>query len=360
MYSAAARMAGASFYNNPRGLVSTDTSLNDLHRELAAVGPELAHGGDFLRGVLSGCGDCIKILDPDGRLRFMSEGGKRVMEVEDFSALQGCPWPDFWTGEGHAQATRAIAEARAGRTARFRNEANTAKGTPRYWDVQVSPIRDNAGSVTHLLSISRDVTEEWKAEEIQRENIARAKFLSEELVHRVKNTLATVLALANQTFKGEQFKEQRAVFNGRIQTLSDAYNLLTEHSWTATSIRAVVEGALAPFRTGTGRIAIDGPDLEIKPAQALTLALAINELATNATKYGALSAPGGTVSLAWSTDSGLRLEWSEAGGPAVTPPTRAGFGSRLIKTLLAKDFGGTVDLRYEPGGVICRLDAPRP
>ncbi len=340
--------------------MSTQTSLNDLHRELADVGPDLAAGGDFLRGVLSGCGDCIKILGLDGRLQFMSEGGKRVMEVEDFAALQGCPWPDFWAGEGNLQAARAVAEAREGRTARFRNEANTAKGNPRYWDVQVSPIRGSSGTVTHLLSISRDITEEWQAAKIQQENIARSKFLAEELVHRVKNTLATVLALASQTFKGDEFKEQRASFNGRIQTLSDAYNLLTEHSWTATSMRAVVEGALAPFRTGTGRIAISGPDVEIKPAQALTLALAINELATNAAKYGALSVPGGTISLTWTIDPLLRLEWIEAGGPAVTPPARIGFGSKLIKTLLAKDFGGTVDLDYRPAGVTCVLSAPAP
>ncbi|MES2474048.1 MAG: PAS domain-containing protein, partial [Pseudomonadota bacterium] len=182
--------------------MNTPTSLNALHRELGTIGPELASGGDFLRGILSGCGDCIKILDLDGRLQFMSEGGKRVMEVEDFSRLQGCPWPDFWAGEGNIQAANAVAEARAGRTARFRNAANTAKGTPRHWDVQVSPIMGSDGQVSHLLSISRDITEEWQAAELQAESIARAKFLSEELVHRVKNTLATVLALANQTFKG--------------------------------------------------------------------------------------------------------------------------------------------------------------
>jgi two-component sensor histidine kinase len=338
--------------------VGTETPLSALRRELAGVGAELAGGGDFLRGILSGCGDCIKILDLDGKLQFMSEGGKRVMEVEDFAALRGCPWPDFWTGEGNAQASHAVAEARAGRIARFRGPANTAKGTPRTWDVQVSPIMGEGGEVTHLLSISRDITEEWNATQRERESIERSKFLSEELVHRVKNTLATVLALANQTFKGEQYKEPRAVFNGRIQTLSDAYNLLTEHSWTATSMRAVVESALAPFRSGTGQIEIAGPDYEIKPAQALTLALAINELATNATKYGALSLPDGKVSVTWSTDPALRLDWIETGGPAVTAPTRLGFGSRLIQNLLARDFGGAVDLRYDPAGVSCSLQAP--
>ena len=340
--------------------MSTETSLDALHRELAGVGAELAAGGHFLRGILSGCGDCIKILDLDGRLQFMSEGGKRVMEVENFSALQGCPWPDFWAGEGKVQAARAIAEAQAGRATRFRGPANTARGTPRYWDVQVAPILGGDGKVSHLLSISRDITEEWIAAERERESIARAKFLSEELVHRVKNTLTTVLALANQTFKGEQFRESRAVFQGRIQTLSDAYNLLTEHSWTATSLRTVVEGALAPFRTGTGRIAIRGPDHDIKPAQALTLALAINELATNATKYGALSAADGRVAITWTIDPTLRLEWTESGGPTVVPPERSGFGSRLIKSLLAADFGGSVALTYDPSGVACRLDAPRP
>lgn len=340
--------------------MSTETSLDALHRELAGVGAELAAGGHFLRGILSGCGDCIKILDLDGRLQFMSEGGKRVMEVENFSALQGCPWPDFWAGEGKVQAARAIAEAQAGRATRFRGPANTARGTPRYWDVQVAPILGGDGKVSHLLSISRDITEEWIAAERERESIARAKFLSEELVHRAKNTLATVLALANQTFKGEQYKEARTVFNGRIQTLSDAYNILTEHSWTATSIRRVVESALAPFRTGSGRIEISGEDYDVAPGKALTLALAINELATNATKYGALSAPAGKVTVTWTTAPALRLDWTERGGPAVTAPTRSGFGSRMIQSLLAKDFGGTVELRYDPAGVTCTLQAPAP
>jgi len=341
--------------------VSTNTELDVLHRELAGVGPDLFGGGALLRGILSGCGDCIKILDLDGRLQFISEGGKRVMEVDDFSPLQGCPWPDFWSGEGKVQAAHAVAEAKAGRTAHFRNHANTAKGNERYWDVQVAPILGSDGQVSHLLSISRDMTEEWKAAEMQKESIVRAKFLGEELVHRVKNTLATVLALANQSFKGDEFKAQRAVFQGRIQTLSDAYNLLTERSWSATSMRAVVEGALAPYRTGSGRIAIEGPDFEIAPGQALTLALAINELATNATKYGALSAttPHARVTITWSTQP-MRLEWRESGGPAVAPPTRTGFGSRMIKTLLAKDFGGSVELTYDPSGIVCRLEAPGP
>jgi PAS domain S-box-containing protein len=337
--------------------------LEAMKRELAAASPQLLNNDDLLRGVLSGCGDCIKILDLDGRMQFMSEGGKRIMEVEDFSALKGCPWPDLWAGEGNAQAIEAVATARDGRTARFRNAADTAKGTPRYWDVQVSPIADGDGRTTHLLSISRDITEEWNAAQAQAANLERQKFLTQELTHRVKNALATVMAIARQTFKDEAHKAPRDIFSGRIQTLSDAYNILTEASWASGSIKRVVESALTPYRTGQERFTLSGPDFEITPNQALTLALAINELATNAMKYGALSVAHGHVAVNWTimsagTGSLLRFEWRETDGPPVVTPTRSGFGSRLIKTMLPGDFGGSVHLRYDPAGLVCVMEAP--
>ncbi|MDB5739499.1 MAG: domain S-box protein [Alphaproteobacteria bacterium] len=334
-----------------------------MNRELAAANPALVGNGDLLRGILSGCGDCIKILDLDGRLQFMSDGGKRVMEVDDFSVLKGCPWPDFWAGEGNIQATDAVATAKAGRIARFQNAANTAKGTPRYWDVQVSPIFAPNGEVSHLLSISRDITEEWRAAQTRKENMERHKFLTEELTHRVKNTLATVLGIAQQTFKGDAHKAPREVFTARIKTLSDAYNILAEDSWTSTAMRPVIESALLPYRMGSGRFTVSGPDHTLLPKQALTLALALNELATNAMKYGALSTPDGEVNVVWTIEpsdgvSLLQFEWRESGGPTVATPTRFSFGSRLIKTLLPADFGGAVDVRYEPEGLVCLLRAP--
>lgn len=345
--------------------VSENLALDALNRELAAASPDLVGSGDLLRGILSGCGDCIKILDLDGRLQFMSDGGKRVMEVEDFGALKGCPWPDFWAGDGNAQALAAVAEAKQGRTARFQNAANTAKGNPRQWDVQVSPILGSDGNIAHLLSISRDITEEWQASHSQKESAERQKFLAEELTHRVKNTLATVQAIANQTFRGDAHKEPREIFGARIQTLSDAYKILSESSWSASSIHHVVESALAPYRPGNDRITITGPEYAIRPNQALSMALAVNELATNATKYGALSGSTGQVGVTWAVASApegslLQFEWRESGGPPVIAPTRSGFGSRVIKHLLAADFKGTVDVRYEPTGVICALRAPAP
>jgi hypothetical protein len=131
--------------------VSTLSPVERLHAELSAAGPDLVGNADLLRSVLSGCGDCIKILDLHGRLLFMSEGGKRVMEVDDFGALKGCPWPEFWAGEGNAHALNAVANAKAGNTVRFKGAAHTAKGNARYWDVQVSPIYDSDDKPSYLL-----------------------------------------------------------------------------------------------------------------------------------------------------------------------------------------------------------------
>jgi two-component sensor histidine kinase len=342
--------------------ISTVASLNE---ELLAASEGLAGNADVLRGVLAGCGDCIKILDLDGRLQFMSEGGKRVMEVDDFSVLKGCPWPDFWAGAGNAEATNAVEAARQGKVARFMGAADTAKGNSRYWDVQVSPIFGDDGKPSHILSISRDVTSERRAQMELVEANERQKILAEELQHRIKNTLAMVAAIANQTMRGESVEAARNAFTARLMTLGRAHDILTQQSWHSAAIGDVVEGALAPHRAGQGRIDVSGPELLLQPKQALAMALSIHELATNAVKYGALSSVGGKVRVIWSTDlpagaPTFHFAWTEAGGPAVVEPQQSqkGFGSRLIERLLKTDFGGEVLVTYAPDGVVCELSAP--
>ncbi len=331
--------------------------LEFLKSELDATGVGLMENSDLLRGILSGCGDCIKILDLDGRLQFMSEGGKRVMEVEDFSSLKGCIWPSFWDGDGRAQALAAVETAKAGGVGRFRGPANTAKGTPKYWDVQVSPILDDENRPSHLLSISRDITEEWQAAE-------RLQFLTDELQHRVKNTLTTVMAIANQTFRDVAHRDSLQTFSTRVTTLNRVHDALTEGRWGDTPVRRVVEDALAPYRIDDHRFSLSGRDIDLAPKEALAMALAVNELATNALKYGALSAPAGSVEIVWSREAAagtaplFRFVWQERGGPPVREPERKGFGTRVIGRLLADDFGGSVELSFEPSGLRCCLTAP--
>jgi len=124
---------------------------------------------EFLRSVLASSGDCIKVLDLDAKLLFMSEGGRRVMEVGDFNAIRGCPWLDFWQGEKNEQARAAVEAAKAGDVGHFQGAANTMAGTPRYWDVQVTPILGADGRPERLLSVSRDISATRRAEEALRE-----------------------------------------------------------------------------------------------------------------------------------------------------------------------------------------------
>ncbi|WIJ24979.1 HWE histidine kinase domain-containing protein [Devosia sp. RR2S18] len=151
------------------------TSADAMNIHLSSADPALVGNDALLAAVFAGSGDCIKILDLDGRLQFMSEGGRRVMEVDDFAALKGCPWPDFWTNEGNLAAQQAVEDVRNGKSARFLGPANTARGNPKYWDVRVMPILGPDGKPTHLLSISTDITEQKEAELALRESEVRLK-----------------------------------------------------------------------------------------------------------------------------------------------------------------------------------------
>ncbi|WP_296744634.1 ATP-binding protein [Mesorhizobium sp.] len=133
--------------------------------ELREANRQLADREAFLAGVLASSTDCIKVLDLDGRLTFMSEGGQRIMEVSDFNQVASCPWPDFWTGSGNEQARAAVEAARAGETRSFIGRANTFAGTPRWWDVAVSPIMGPDGKPERILSVSRDITATRENEE---------------------------------------------------------------------------------------------------------------------------------------------------------------------------------------------------
>lgn len=323
-----------------------------LDSELTAGDSSLVSNDALLAAILSGSGDCIKILDLEGRLQFISDGGKRVMEIDDFSALKGCPWPDLWADEGNRAARDAINQAQTGRVARFTGMANTAKGNARHWDVQVLPIFGADGAPTHLLSISRDVSD-------LRESEARHAFLNAELQHRIKNMLAMVSAIASQTLKGSEIAERRQVFTARIGALSHAHDILVQTEWKGASLRSVIEATLVTNAADAHCFSITGPDIELAPAKALSMTLAIHELATNAAKYGALSTPSGRVEIEWQIDSDadprFSFRWREVGGPAVGTPTFEGFGSKLISRVLAADFNGQVRTQYLPSGFVCEF-----
>ncbi len=306
----------------------------------------------FIQSLLAASEDCIKVLDLDGALTFMSEGGQRTMDVSDFNAIKGCPWPDFWTGAGKSDVALAVSEANAGRSSRFQGYANTMAGRSRYWDVQVSPIMGPDGAPEAILSVSRDITALKEAED-------RLRLITGETQHRMKNTLAMVRAIATQTLNSDlDIQETKRSFLARLAALDDAQSMLNKTHWERAEIGDVIRTAVAPHAP-ISRFAICGPEADLSSRCAMGLALGLHELATNALKYGALRGEAGTVTIGWTLDEDrFRLDWSESGGPPVTEPTRKGFGARIIEKALAGYFNGEAAISYDPAGVKFTLRAP--
>jgi PAS domain S-box-containing protein len=212
----------------------------------------------------------------------------------------------------------------------------------------------------YLVIIISDIAARKQVENEQQHYQGQLRLLINELNHRVKNTLATVQSMAAQTLRNEP---EPAVafekFESRLLGLSQVHDVLTRESWHGAGLRDVAERALAPFTEAAGRTVIDGPPVWLQPGGALTMALIFHELATNALKYGALSAPDGQVALGWTYDAAgraLRLTWTESGGPAVAAPTRRGFGSRLIERSLRGEMKGAATMDYRPEGLVCVMD----
>lgn len=186
-----------------------------------------------------------------------------------------------------------------------------------------------------------------------------------ELNHRVKNTLATVQSIASQTLRNAPtMGHASSAIESRLMALSQVHNVLTDRSWAHVALHDIVAQAMEPYRSrGESRIAVQGPAVEVPPRIALALAMALQELATNAVKYGALSNGTGQIKVHWalngtSAPGRLHLIWQETEGPPVQTPSRRGFGTRLIERSLAQELGGEVRIEFSPTGVVCSVDAP--
>lgn len=219
------------------------------------------------------------------------------------------------------------------------------------------PMFDDHGTVSGIIIQGYDVTEEVEYEE-------RQTLLINELNHRVKNTLAIVQGLANQSFRPvEAARGAQQNFEARLRALAAAHNLLTESQWRSASVAEIVCGsAEATAGTLAERFTVEGPDVLLEPQTAVSLAMVVHELCTNALKYGALSSDSGGVEVTWTIcadDAGdtLSLTWQEEGGPEVSPPQRKGFGRRLIERGLSAHGAGGVKMRFEPRGLVCVIEA---
>ena len=188
------------------------------------------------------------------------------------------------------------------------------------------------------------------------------KLILEELHHRIKNTLATVSAIASQSLRtATSIEHGQQAIEGRLIALGRAHDLLLQASWANASFAETVGSAIKPYEShGASRFSIDGPDIGITSSAVIALALTLNELCTNTTKFGALSVANGRISITWMLDElaqRLKLTWTETGGPAVDTPTRRSFGTRMMESL-GRQLSGQVLLAYRPTGFAYTLDAP--
>jgi two-component sensor histidine kinase/DNA-binding response OmpR family regulator len=188
------------------------------------------------------------------------------------------------------------------------------------------------------------------------------KLILGELHHRIKNTLATVSAIASQSLRAAtSIQHAQHAIEGRLLALGRAHDLLLQASWANASLPQTLAGATEPYeQSAARRFHFNGPELRITSGAVIALAMTFNELCTNTTKFGALSVPAGRVDVAWTVDEAkqrLQLTWSERGGPKVLPPTRRSFGTRMMESL-GQQLSGEVRLHYEPSGFVYALDVP--
>ncbi|MCA1537809.1 PAS domain S-box protein [Bradyrhizobium sp. NBAIM03] len=313
-----------------------------------------------MRDLLEALPAALYTTDAKGRITFYN---KTAVEMAGRTPLPGDEWCVTWklywpdgTPLPHDQCPMAIA-LREGRPVRgVEAVAERPDGTRVPFIPYPTPLFDSGGRLIGAVNMLVDITERKRAEMAQ-------TLLIDELNHRVKNTLAMVQSLAGQTARHtSSLDDFNRTFEGRLLALSRAHDLLTERKWQDAPLQRLVEDITAAVAED-GRIRMEGPPVALNARSALSFTMVLNELLTNATKYGALSAPDGTLLMRWSLRNAghgtiLDYEWVESGGPKVTPPMRRGFGTRLMERCVEADLGGEFDLAFEPGGVRCRMSMP--
>jgi PAS domain S-box-containing protein len=319
-------------------------SLAPVLTEQRVVGLLLDHARDY----------AIFTLDLDGRITSWTPGAERVTGYPADEAV-GMDFAVMFTPSDRAAGQPQLEVERAWREGRSEDSRwHLCKSGARFW---ANGLTFRAPEVHGLVKVMRDETTARLAEE-------QRVLLLNELNHRINNTLVTVQSLVEQTLRGAGVDRRVAEdVTDRLRALSAAHASLVEQNWAGAELSDIVERALTPFRLeGGAAIAADGPSVRVSPQQAVSMSLALHELATNAVKYGALSRPEGAVEVSWNLyldEAGARhitFLWAESGGPPVSRPIRRGFGTRLIARSFAKASGGKATIDFAPEGVRCILE----
>jgi PAS domain S-box-containing protein len=337
-------------------LVETVVERAWAHIERVRAEAALRESEERLRLIVEGARDyAIFTADPAGRIDAWLAGAANVFGWSPQEAV-GQPVSITFTPEDQAQGVpgrELEAARREGHAADVRWHLRR-DGARVFIEGSTTALRRPDGSVRGFLKIGQDVTARKAAEE-------RQALLAREVDHRAKNALAVVQTMLRLT-RAEDVPSFAQAVEGRVAALARAQTLLAEERWDGAALHSMLRGELAPFLAGQ-RAELDGPPMVLPPGTAQPLAMAVHELATNASKHGALSRPEGRLSVSWRLEHGtprvLRLRWTETGGPPLAgPPTRRGFGSRVLQGTVQGQLGGTVSLTWARTGLVCDIELP--
>ncbi len=329
-----------------------------LIAELQAENQGLRAENDQAKRLLEAATDHALItMNLGGRITGWNAGARAILGYTESEVLGRSgelifPHEDRAEGAFVTELCRAMEEGRA-----LNERWHLRRDGSHFWaSGSMTPLLDGDGQMVGFLNVFRDNSAGRTAEE-------RRALLLDEMGHRVKNILATVQAIAAQTLRRGVPDGVRETFTDRLLALARSHDLLIHHAWDGALLAEVVERALLPYG-GAERAAVDGPPVRLPAGAVEMLGLAFHELATNAAKYGALSASEGRIEVGWNLRravSGTRLAdivWREHDGPAVTSPLTRGFGSRLLERGVVQDLGGMVKLDFRPEGLECRICLP--
>ena len=311
----------------------------------------------YLAAVVSSSADAIVTFDHAGEILTWNEAAERIFGWSKEEAI-GKPFNIILAQDPQFSAYDPLEKAWSGDVVQFEGERRRKYGRIFHASITAAPVRAPNGQIVSIVATVRDATS-------RRNNEKRQALLVRELHHRVRNTLATVQAIAGASARyASSLEEFRDTFSQRISSLAQAHALLTEDNWQSVELRRLMLLELKPY-ADLDCIALNGPDTILDAQAAIPVGMAIHELTTNAAKHGALSTTSGRVEISWSVFGAgdareIELLWREHGGPNVTPPSRRGFGSLLLNTIMKMQLGAEVESDYSPEGLQFRLRARLP
>lgn len=354
-----------------RGQMALAEANAGLERRVAARTAALSESEAGFRAAIEGAPFPMMLHAEDGAVLALSRSWTELTGYGPGEMTRHADWTRLAFGPAQAadrEAAHRAEFAAGGATAPGELEIRIRGGGRRIWDFHSVPVGALPDGQRLRVSAAIDVTGRRQAEE-------RQALLTREVDHRAKNALAVVQAALRLTPREDPAAFAAAV-EARVAALARTQVLLAEASWRGADLRSLAEGALAAFLTigstapsvppgdpgASPRAELEGPALNLAATAAQPISLVLHELATNAVKYGALSAAGGVVVLSWACDSAaglLRLRWAERGGPPVAaPPQRRGFGSRVVETTIGTQLGGRVAQRWDAVGLVCDMELP--